>query len=468
MDVSRTATVEFVSRVGRAVTAALLLAIFIRVLGADPFGSFVLFEALAALVTIVVDLGIGSAVQKRLSGGSSSDVLTTALLVEFGMLIVATLIVFSFQSPINGYLGAELSTLIPIAVGAQQLGRLSQHTLRGELRVAEAAVIQLVGEVAVLPIGFLLVESGMGVRGVVVAFIIGRAAIGVVGFARSNQSIAAPSLEAARSIVQFAKYNFFSATLGGTVYTWVDTLIIGIFLTQGAVTAYETAWRVGMAVSLVSQAIGTTLFPQVSDWIANENTRAIERALPNAISGALLLVFPAIVGGALFGREILGNFFGASVVIAAPALVVILFGKIPQSLNDVVTRTLLGLDRPDAPAIASILFVVVNVSLNVVLIPEFGLIGAALGTTIAFGVKTAIVGYFLNRFVNIKIPWRNLGVSLVASLLMGLSLVLFSTVFAVSSLLDIVVVVAFGTIVYSIGILSNKSMRKNIFELVGF
>ncbi|NHX41494.1 MULTISPECIES: polysaccharide biosynthesis C-terminal domain-containing protein [Haloarcula] len=466
MSLSRTAAVEFSSRVGRALIAVALLAVFVRLLGADRFGSFILFEAVLALATIVVDLGIGSAVQKRMSEGSGGKILITAIGLQTALLVPVGGMLLVLSDVVDGYMGAPLTTYLVPAIAAHQLMRLGLHALRGELRVAEAAVLQLAAELLVLLGGYLLVVNGGGVTKLIWAFIGSRAAVAALALFRLNTPAEAPTRPTISSILQFSKYNFVASGLGGSMYKWIDTFLIGLFLTQELVTAYETAWRVSMSVALASQAIGSTMFPQVSDWHAEGRLAEIRRTVSDGLSGALVVVFPAIVGSFFFASSVLSVAFGTRTSVAAGALVILVVGKFPEAVNNVVSRTLFGLDKPRPVAFAAMVFIVLNLSLNVLLIPRFGLIGAAVGTTVAFFVNTGLNVLSLNEIVSVKPQWRTIGVCVVAAVLMGVVLSIVTIELAVESLTGLAAVIGVGSVVYIIGLAADNRFRSRLLVMI--
>lgn len=73
------------------------------------------------------------------------------------------------------------------------------------------------------------------------------------GFASPRSTLQCPSFTTPRTAA--------SQSSGGTVHNYMDILIIGFFLVQSAVGVYETTWRVGTPVYMLTPAIGTAIFP---------------------------------------------------------------------------------------------------------------------------------------------------------------------------------------------------------------
>jgi O-antigen/teichoic acid export membrane protein len=242
--------------------------------------------------------------------------------------------------------------------------------------------------------------------------------------------------------------------------------MIGVFLTQSHVAAYEVAWRVSGMVMLLSYSISITIFPQISEWDVNDQREKIARLIPKSVTGSLLLVFPAIVGAALLDTEILLYLFGEEYTIANLVLVVLLVSKVPDAVNAVLGRVLLGMDRPDLLARAVGAFMVLNMVLNVVLIQYFGLIGAAVATGGSFLVNATLTAYYLRQLVPIRFDYPDLAVIAGAALAMGAVLYLSRQVIPVTSLVSLVLLVAGGGIVYFPLLLGSRDIRQRVLTVV--
>lgn len=466
MNVPRTVLVVFLSRVGSSAVGFLGLVAFVRELGPATFGVFVLFQGLVALFSIVVDFGINDAVEKRLSEGTTANVLSTALLAKVGLTLLVGACVYPFLGVINGYLGGDIARFIVPALFVQQAARVCSNGLRGELRVQEAVLLEVLNRVVYVGVGLTLAFLGYGVISLVVGYFAGWGIQGLAAFRRLSWSPGRPTREAASVLFGFSKYNFVSSVLSGSAYNWIDTLVIGLFLTQTAVTAYEAAWLLADTVMILSRAIGNTIFPQVSDWDANGARLSIESVIPDALTGSVLLVIPATVGAVLLGEEVLGLVFGSELVVAAAALSVLMAGKLGEAVNAVVGRVLLGVDRPDLTARSAVVFMATNVALNFLLVEPFGLVGAAVATSLAFFVNVGLNTVFLSRFMRIRVPAREVSYCLGAAALMGVVVWVLERAIGVSSLPELLFLVALGAAVYFAPLGWSSLMRAHLAETV--
>lgn len=465
MRLAKTATTVFFVRIAASVLQIIGLAYFARELGGALLGAFVLFQAVTQMLTTVTDFGIGGAVEKRLSEGTSLNVISTALVVKTGILSLLAPVVILLSGLLNTYFGSELALYLVPVLFFDQIGRTFLRTLRGELRVREATLLELFQRLVFVVTGIILVFLGYEIVGLIGAMLLGWIVVILQGYDAIATDIGRPSKEAFQSVVDFAKYNYISSVLGRKAYSWIDTLIIGLLMTQTSVAAYEIAWRITVAVTMLSQAISSTVFPQISEWDANDDTIAIERMVPDALMGALLLVIPAVFGVALLGEDILRLIFGEEFTVATLAFVILMLGKIPESINNVVSQILLGMDRPALVARAVVLFIVLNVVLNIVLTTYYGLAGAATATTLSFSIMLSLILYDVSKLINLQVAWLDHTISLFAALGMAGGLLIFQMVVDIDSLVRLVGVIGIGALLYFVLLLIPKRTRKRTVEL---
>ncbi|MCY4732433.1 polysaccharide biosynthesis C-terminal domain-containing protein [Natronomonas gomsonensis] len=464
MNLARSSVRVFVANSGSSFVSFLGIAFFARELGAHQIGIFFLFQALLGVVAIPADFGIRSGLTKRISeGGPSGSVLSTAVLLKIVLLTPFIAAILLLESIINEYLGAELALYLVVALILQESSNLTIHVLKGELRVGETAGPVFLQRVVYIGSASLLIIEGFGVRGIICGLFAGLAVTIIWAGSKCSINLGVPSLEQARSLFDYSKYAFISS-IGGYFYSWMDVAIIGFFLSQSSVGIYEVAWRVTAVVMLFSTAISTTIFPQVSQWDSEGAMNRIESMLSEAIAPALFIAIPAFFGVVLFSEEILGFVFGAEYSAGWLVLVILMGEKVIQSVHTILGRSLQGINRPDLAARAGIIAIIINFFLNIILILEYGIVGAAVATTISFVVNSILHAYYLSNFVTFQFPFEQIAGCVVASVGMTLTLLILESMVVINNLPKLVMVILFGVVIYFGFVLTIPSSRKVVFK----
>ncbi|MFB6185687.1 MAG: polysaccharide biosynthesis C-terminal domain-containing protein, partial [Halobacteriaceae archaeon] len=307
----------------------------------------------------------------------------------------------------------------------------------------------------------------------VYGYIGGSVAMMVFGWWKVSIWPSRPTLQHIRSLVDYGRYSAIS-TVGAYFYSWIDVAILTLFVAVGIVGtradigAYENAWRVSTVVMLFSQAIAQTIFPQFSRWNAEDSASQIESVVPKIIRASLLIVIPAFVGTLVLSKDILRVLFGPEFVSAWLALIILTADKIFQSVLVISGKVLMAMNRPDLDAYATIAAIAINLILNIVLIWQFGIVGAAVATTVSFATNTLIQVYYLNHFLTISFPTKEVVWSIVASTIMGISVFYIQSIVAISSLFQLVSIILSGVVIYIIIISIDASIRKSIHRTFKF
>lgn len=463
MDLTRSSLKIFCIDVIATGLGFLGIAFFSRKLGASTMGSFFLFQALLGMLSVPADFGLRGAAEKRISEkeNNQGSYLSSALILKIiPMSLLATVLIL-FHGIVNNYLGAHLAYFLVIGLILQEGSMLSIMVLNGELRVGETAILRLIRQGAWVIIGYAFVYIGIEILGLVIGLLSGLAIMLIVGWYKVNVEIDKPSLYHLKELVDYSRYNVVSS-VGGYFYDWIDIIVIGLFLSQSHVGAYEVAWRISGVVMLSSRSIAEVIFPQVSRWNAEGSTNKIETLINNALAPSLILVIPSLFGAFLLSKDILRFFFGPEFAVAWLVLIILMGEKIIQSIHIILGRALQAMDRPDLAAYATITSIIINIILNIVFVIKWGIVGVASATFISFSINAILHAVFLSKFVNIRIPLYKIGWCIISSAAMALILFIANIFVEINNSYYVIGMVLFGGVLYFGFIYMYPPFRKHI------
>lgn len=160
-----------------------------------------------------------------------------------------------------------------------------------------------------------------------------------------------------------------------------DILIIGFFLSTTEVGIYSVA--VGITVifqSLVQTSISTVLLPAL---IKSKNYLKSKLTIDYfKISLALSIVF--FVGMLIFGKMFVEKIYGLEFIAAFTPLIILSMGALIKSPSACMNSYFKSQGRPEELYKTSINSVIVNILLCIILIPSFGISGAAIASSISY------------------------------------------------------------------------------------
>ncbi|MFC4437780.1 MULTISPECIES: oligosaccharide flippase family protein [Natrialbaceae] len=462
MDIVKSSFKVLMAKTAGALLTFVGTVIFARELGATALGIFFLFQAALGVLAVPADFGLRTAVEKRLSEGQTGDqIFTAGIILKTVPLGAVSVGIIAFQGTINAYLGAPLAMYLVLTLILQELADFSLRLLRGELRVGETWFLQFIRDAGWVVVGIPLLVLGFDVYALVYGLLVGFTVTFVWGMHKTSLAFQQPAKLHVDSLVSYAKFDVFSG-VGKQFYSRMDLLVIAIFLPKAAVSSYEIAWLITMVVILTGESVAVTIFPQVSEWSAQKATDRIEAIVPAALVPGLLISIPAFFGTLVFSSEILGLVFGDAYTIASVALIILMGEKILQSFYVVFGRSLRAINREDLSAKSTIVSIVANLILTFVLVPLFGLSGAAIATAVSFGLNTILHAVYLSEFISIRFPIVEVGWALVAAITMTISLLALRHVLPIQTLVELLLVISLGALTYTVVLLLFPPLRKNV------
>lgn len=279
---------------------------------------------------------------------------------------------------------------------------------RVDLRVYSRMLVSVVNSIWLLVAVLVTRNLAILVAGMLVAACVGSAFTALWvrraiadGNARLGVVSAAGSLAAAREALPFALLGVVAA-----LYFRVDTLIIAWLLKPSAVGLYNSAYRVLDALIFVPSAIITLVFPSMA--AAYSGNRDEFGRLASRVMGVLMVAaLPIAVAGVIFAPHVIALLFGPA--FSGSALVLrVLMSFVPIVFaNSLLVYLLYCAGREKFVLRVALVLLVANVLFNLVAIPRYGIVGAAvvtgvceLATTLVFGLE-----YVRRHSVSVDIRW---------------------------------------------------------------
>ena len=469
MGIRRATIAVFGSTILRNLLSFMAIAYFSRSFGVDVLGGFFLFQSLLSVLVAPVSLGTSAGVEKRLSEGEDPDsVLGSALAVKLSLFAIASIVILLLRDPIGSYIGIDSAApLLVIGLLLTEVGNLGDRTLRGEQRVSETAILQPLRTAIWAGGGAVLAWYGFGPWSLLGAYIAGLFAIVVVAFWRVDTSLGRPTWGRIKSLVSYSKFAAVG-DVGGLVYNWADTLLIGFFLSQAAVGSYEIAWQVATATIMLGNAVRIAIFPRVNQLGAEGDIKQIESIVESAFVPSLFLVIPALVGTVLIGSDILSTVFAVSFAQIGFVLVILMLEKVQRSVTLVLIAPIHAVGQVKYDAYTTILALLMNIGLNVMLIPRFGIVGAALATTTAATLKTVTHSWVLSKTIRIRVPYCSLGWCTIAACVMGFGVVGVRPYVPLDTIVGLFGTIAFAGCVYTGIALISPTIRSRVADFLPF
>jgi O-antigen/teichoic acid export membrane protein len=169
-----------------------------------------------------------------------------------------------------------------------------------------------------------------------------------------------------------------------------DIFLVSYFIGATQVGFYSIAVGIAEMVWMIPSSIQTILFPVVASSGPGESKETTGTLLRHT----LLVTLLACVGLAVFGRWAIVILYGSAFLPSFMPLLILLPGIMAVSLTSISAAYLAGIGKPIFAMYASLASLGLNIGLNLLFIPEWGIVGAALATSISYSLGFFIVFFF--------------------------------------------------------------------------
>jgi len=169
----------------------------------------------------------------------------------------------------------------------------------------------------------------------------------------------------------------------------IDIVLVAILRGPAEAAIYTAATRFLVAGQFANVAIMTAAQPRFTEMFAQGDRPAANRVYQATTAWLILLTWPLYLLAVVFGPEVL-TVFGHSYRQGASVMVILGLTMLLQTACGQVDMVLVTAGRSSWSLINGLLAVVVNVGLDVALIPRYGITGAAIGWSAAIVVANLI------------------------------------------------------------------------------
>jgi len=248
------------------------------------------------------------------------------------------------------------------------------------------------------------------------------------------------------------------AGLAGIIFGYTDTVLLTYFRSLKEVGLYNAAFPTMKLISVIGVAITSVLFPISSELWAKKRKDQLSRGLGMLYKYILILIFPISLLMFLFPEIILGILFGGEFKEAGNVLRILAIGYFINTLSGINTTVLSGIGKPKKVSKIMLSGAALNLILNLILIPIYGMNGAALSTLIAF-ILIFILSLELKKYIQFILPWRDFLVIVSSGILITVLTYLIKSVEFIGVWLKLAITVLAGTIIYASMLLLSKTIR---------
>lgn len=458
-----------VGQVAASLISFALVPLYTRALSPDQYGALALLQLLQAVFARVYDLGLTNAVGRfYFDNERERDAQVQRLLSTATMFLVAysaalsLVLILAARSLAVAFTGdaaqAENVAIVAVTLFVEAIAIPALTIIRMQERSRLWVALTLVRVILSLGLNVWLVGvRNEGVRGILISQAISATVVLLLAVLSVAKSFAFQfQWSIIRAMLAFG-LPFLPVLLGVLVVDLSDRYLLQWLRSPAEVGVYAVGYKFGQVMMLAVSAFSMGWAPL--------RYKILSRPNPETAYSQILTYFSAAAAVCVVGLSVLGDevvriattapYFAAAHVIPLIAGSYAVYGvQLIVSTGMGVTKKTVGM------SLAVIAGAAGNVGLNLVLIPAYGMMGAAAATLAAYLVMVAITWYASQRVYTIHYQWQMVGViALSAALVVALDSWAQPESRYVSTALGIVLLTGYIVFLWSINAIPREEIR---------
>jgi O-antigen/teichoic acid export membrane protein len=386
-------------------------AIMSRMIGPEGMGAYTLVLLVPSLAFVFGNLGINTSSIyfvgnrmfeiDRLAGTVLTSILGLSVIMMGILSAWALLSYHSIFQDVDGIYAVLAIVSIPFFY----LFNNFMSIIQGENQIAQYNLVSLVSVVlSLFLLSVFLLVFKLDLMGAVLAWFIttlfnaGFSIIKVSKFANISLKF---SRDIFRSQVIYGLKAYF-ANLAGFLVRRADVLLVANFLGITQLGYYSISFAIAELIWYFASSAGIALVPFVAGSDQTDSKAVTAAVVRTTLWGTAILCLLVPLGDRLAIRVVLG----AAFLPAVSPLRWLLPGILLGAVEKILAADLIGRGKPKITMVSAVLALAVNLAANLFLIPRFGISGASMASSIAYGAAALLT---MIRFIQITgVGWSDL------------------------------------------------------------
>jgi O-antigen/teichoic acid export membrane protein len=409
---------SFISLATASLSHLLLRIILGRELGPDGLGIYTLVFTIYIFGMQFAAFGIGAALTKYVAEFSDELIKVKEFISSglYGSSVTGLLmgIILYFLSGViafNAFNIPEMQDLLKITALCFPFIAIHKSvvgTLNGFRNMKSYAFLNIALNASVLVFSIVMVINlGMGVLGAVLGFVLPTVVIGLISVLFVSSYLNFPDASMfQKKILKDVLFFGFYVVLGnsiGYIYTHIDSIMIGYYLNETEVGYYAVSGMFVQGITLIPSAVQRVTSPMITKSYAKKEYDSIVKLLKSIIVKVFLLSSFCSLFLLVFGKELIILIFEDIFLPAYMPLLILLIGYTVYSMFMSIGTFYASIGHVQLSYKIALFSAILSIIMNIIFIPMYGILGAAIATSISLIILTAvhflIVRQILRRFV---------------------------------------------------------------------
>jgi O-antigen/teichoic acid export membrane protein len=439
----------------QAVVGLVTVALLTKSFSAELYGIWAQISVTKGLIAPLLVLGLGTAYIRFMPGEENTEKIKQALgtviwpVITIGCLALTLSWLLRNSLSVVMFVNPEYVTLVSLTflwIFVQAIFVESLCYYKALRRIRRVAVMQMICAVLQTVTLAILLINGFGFIWVVLSNVVIQGLFAVLTFVLIILEIGLPTMNFSR-LKEYLPFGI--PILPSLLLLWIVNSSARYFITHllgiSYAGIYSVSWSFANLCSFFITPIAVNVFYTISGLWEKGEVEKVRSYLKYSTKLFLSLTIPSVVGMSMFSQQLL-KIFTTSEFLTSEALVLLLgIGIIFSGVYQINSYTILLIKQtkwiPFIIATASI----ISVGLNLLLIPQIGILGAAVSSVVSYFALAAIATIWARRAIGYSVDYKFLAKVITGSLLMALCLYFIR----INGVFGIVLTVTAGAAIFS-------------------
>lgn len=383
---------------GRVATILIQLGftpILVRIISQEQYGLYASVLAGFSLLALVSKGGLFDASRKIVADNvrdSRETSLTTSVSLVLGVTYGLVAVAFVAVAIYAGLVPAGYTRYLWVLAGAllfENVFQVVRGAFYGTQREHAGEVLGVARQVLYATVGLVLAYVGYDLVGVFAGYTLSFVVVALVGVAALRRYVpfALPSFDdlttRGREIATFGGYQLVGGLSAAFLYR-ADILLVEYFRGSSSTALYNSALVPAEMIWFVPSVIQLAFLQHTASLWADDDVETINEHIETGVKYGMLSLTLFGVGLFALAEPFLGAYFGPEYVEAATALQILIFGTFFFGISRVVVPVFQATGWIRQTELVTVVALVLNLALNLVLIPRYGIVGAGTGTALSY------------------------------------------------------------------------------------
>lgn len=182
---------------------------------------------------------------------------------------------------------------------------------------------------------------------------------------------------------------------------WMDTFVLGIYKSDADIGIYNVALKISLLTTFSLQAVNSILAPKLAKFHAEKQWKQFAGMVQFSTRLNFITTSLLVIGIIVFHRVLL-QVFGEEFILGGAVLIILCAGQLVNAFSGSIGEIMLMTGRQIPYQNIMIAALVVNIILNFTLIPAYGIIGAAVATSVSLVFWNIIGAVYLKNKLGIE------------------------------------------------------------------